>query len=184
MLFNYLTERLQLIVLDDSYTGPVLDFYRAGSSVFDPVEPVRPINYYTPEYQSAVLRSEYDAFIRGSFIRYFWVLREHPDRIIGTCSFSNILRGAYNSCTIGYKMLPQFWHHGYAIEALSALIRAAFEEEHLHRINAYVLPGNTPSISLLTRLGFAFECVAHSAINLRQGYTDHNLYMLINPRER
>lgn len=184
MLFNYLTERLQLIVLDESYAGPVLDFYRTGCPVFDPVEPVRPANYYTPEYQATVLRSEYDAFIKGIFIRYFWVLREQPDRIIGTCSFSNILHGAYNSCTIGYKMLPEFWHHGYAVEALSKLISSVFEEEHMHRINAYVLPSNTPSINLLMRLGFSFECIAHSIINLRQGYTDHNLYMLLNPLDR
>ena len=183
MFFNYFTERLQLIVLDDTYAEPVLDFYKDGASAFEAVEPVKSDNYYSVQYQAAELKSEYDAFLKGIYMRYFWVLQSCPDKIIGTCSFSNIQRGAYNSCTIGYKMLPEFWHHGYAVEAVTKLVSAAFSDEHLHRINAYVLPANKPSINLLTRVGFSFESISHSVIKLRQGYTDHCLYTIINPKD-
>ena len=183
MLFYYETERLELKVLDEKSAAPVLDFYRSGKDVFDAVEPVKSTGFYTPEYQEASLRSEYDAFMKGIYMRYFWALKDNPDKIIGTCSFSDIKRGAFNWCTIGYKLLPEFWHHGYALEALSRLVSAIFHDERLHRIKAYVLPGNRPSINLLTRLGFEFECVEKSAINLGRGYLDHILYALINPMD-
>lgn len=183
MNFEYETMRLKLAVLNDSYTDCVLRFYSSGRGVFDPIEPVKAANFYTPEFQRSNLKSEFGAFLNGVYMRYFWFTKEKPAQIIGTASFSNIIRGAYRSCHLGYKMLPEFQKHGYALEAVSRLVTAVFEEEHMHRIEAYTLPGNLNSISLLTRLGFELECTSRSVIMLKDGFTDHKRYVMINPKD-
>lgn len=183
MNFEYYTSRMQLRVLNESYARQVLRFYSAGQHIFDAVEPVKAANYYTMNYQTASLQSEFNAFVSGAYMRYFWSLLDRPEQIIGTASFSNIIRGSYRTCQLGYKLLPEFQKHGYALEAVSRLITAIFEDEHMHRIEAYTLPSNIDSISLLTRLGFEYECTARSVIQLKDGFTDHNRYVMINPKD-
>lgn len=184
MNFEYETSRLKLTVLNESYADCALRFYTEGRDVFDAIEPAKTANYYTTEFQKANLQNEFNAFLNGAYMRYFWFAKEKPGQIIGTASFSNFLRGAYRSCHLGYKLLPEFQKRGYALEAVSRLVTAIFDEEHMHRIEAYTLPDNISSISLLTRLGFEFECTARSVIMLKDGYTDHNRYVMINPKDQ
>ncbi|MCM1308114.1 MAG: GNAT family N-acetyltransferase [Butyrivibrio sp.] len=183
MHFEYETSRMKLSVLNESYADCALRFYLGGRQAFEPVEPAKNAGFYTVEFQRANLQSELNAFINGTYMRYFWFAKEKPAQIIGTASFSGIIRGAYRSCQLGYKLLPEFQKQGYALEAVSRLITAVFEEERLHRIEAFTLPDNISSISLLTRLGFEFEGVARSVIMLRDGYADHNRYVMINPKD-
>lgn len=181
MQFEYETSRLIIRTLDETYAYPVLDFLTRGRSIFDAVEPPKPEHFYTPQFQMASLAGERGAFLSGTYMRYYFFTKDNPDVIIGTASFSNILRGAYHSAVLGYKLLPEYQKKGYALEGISRLITAFFEEDHMHRLEAYTLPDNYPSISLLTRLGFDFECMAKSVILLDGGYCDHNRYYLINP---
>ncbi len=183
MHLQYDTPRLHVKTLNETYASQVLQFYSKGSEVFDKVEPPKAEGYYTNNYQTAQLRGEMNAFMTGSYARYFFMEQFNPNVIIGTVSISNIQRGAYNSCVIGYKLLPEFQKRGYALEGISRIIQAVFEENHMHRIEAFVLPDNNPSIRLLTRLGFQFEGIAHSIINLGSGYVDHCRYVLINPSD-
>lgn len=181
MHFEYETSRLILQTLDESSTDRVLDFLYRGRAFFDPVEPPKPDNFYTKSFQAASLSGERAAFLSGTYRRYYFSTFERPEVIIGTASFSNIIRGAYRSCMLGYKLLPEFQKKGYALEGISRLITAVFEEDRMHRIEAYALPNNYASINLLSRLGFQFECLSRSVIMLRNGFCDHNRYFLLNP---
>ena len=183
MNFRYETKRLTLQVLDEKNAAQTLAFYSSGSSLFNRVEPVKPMGFYSLDYQRLLLRSEYEAFLNGNYIRYYFSTLDNPGIIIGTASFSHIDRGVYRSCILGYKLLPEYHKQGYAIEALATLISALFSEDRMHRIDAFVLPDNKPSINLLTRLGFACEGIARSVIRLNDGFTDHLRYVLINPAD-
>ena len=183
MNFEYTTERLQLKSLNEYYAEEVLDFYLSGRDVFDAVEADKSPAFYTSEYQAKSLYAETQAFLNGSFYRYFWTLKESPDIIIGTCSFSNIMHSPYNCALLGYKLLPFYQKSGFAIEALSCLIKAFFEDNHMHRIEAYVLPNNAESIKLLERLNFYREALCKKMILMNGQYVDHLKYVLINPRD-
>lgn len=178
---EYETPRLQLKVLNETYATQVLWFCSEGRSTFSRVEPVKPAGFYTAGYQAAILRGEYKSCLMGTYIRYYMFHAAAPDRIIGTVSFSNIQKDPYNSCILGYKLLPEFQGQGYAFEALECLISAIFSENDLHRIEAFVLPDNHASIKLLKRLRFQSEGIARSVIKLKNGFTDHLRYSLINP---
>ena len=178
---RYYTDRLILSVLDEEFSDLTREFYYSGREAFARVEPKKEDVFYSPSYQRALLRNEYSAFLEESYARYFFFLRDNPDKIIGTVSLANIQRGPYNSCTIGYKLLPEFQKKGYALEGIARIITAAFNDWNIHRIEAFVLPDNVNSISLLKRLGFSLEGVAKSIIRLNDSYVDHNRYVIINP---
>lgn len=58
---------------------------------------------------------------------------------------------------VGYTFHPDAGGHGYATEATRALIDLAFSDLDAHRVFARTDARNTPSASLLRRLGFRQE---------------------------
>ena len=54
-----------------------------------------------------------------------------------------------------------------------------FDELNLHRITAYVLPDNAPSIRLLESRGFVLEGTARSYLLLHGYWRDHLQYSLV-----
>lgn len=181
MEMYYETDRLILRLLHESSAPEVLDFYMRNKNIFEIWEPDRPRNFYTVEYQAALLKCEFELAAKMNAVRFWIFPKTQPDKIIGTVSFQSVMRSVFQSCSIGYKLDSDYWHQGYATEALQAAISIVFREFKLHRIEALVLPENDPSIQLLERLGFVFEGVCHSCIFLHSHWTDHLRYSLICP---
>ena len=55
---------------------------------------------------------------------------------------------------IGYSIVPDFQGHGYATEAVTALVDWAFAHPIVNRVVAETLPELEPSKGLLHKLGF------------------------------
>jgi len=70
--------------------------------------------------------------------------------------------------------------HGLAAEALSLLIRYAFEELGLHRIWARIIEDNQRSIRLFTRLGFLPEGRLRGHVRRRGRFRDMLVFGLLN----
>ena len=58
---------------------------------------------------------------------------------------------------IGYTFDKTHWGHGYATEAVEALVGYLFEEVGVSRVSAMLHPDNLASAMLVERLGFDFE---------------------------
>lgn len=58
---------------------------------------------------------------------------------------------------IGYEVDSRYWHHGYATEAATVLLRFGFEEVRLHRIWAYCVAENVASAHVLEKIGMRRE---------------------------
>lgn len=182
MKFVLETPRLELRVLNDLYAPEVLQFLEQNRNIFEPVEAPKPIGFYTLNYQRESLRAEGQAFLQNRYIRYYVFCKNLPDRIIGTVSFSSMIPFPYDSAVVGYKFDPAFQHKGYATEAITCACHALFSESNVHRIEAYVLPDNIPSQNLLERIGFEFEGISRSVINIHGSYKDHQRYALISEK--
>ncbi len=61
------------------------------------------------------------------------------------------------SAEIGYTFASEQWGHGYAVEAVTALVGWLFESFGVHRISAMTHPDNHASNMVLERVGLLFE---------------------------
>jgi RimJ/RimL family protein N-acetyltransferase len=101
------------------------------------------------------LLHEIQSGYKDDFLKW-GIARKTDDKMIGTCTLYN-LDLTHKRGEIGYALGRSYWRQGYVHEALQALLRFAFEELNLHRIEADVDPRNAPSIKTLERLGFQRE---------------------------
>lgn len=180
MKFSYETNRLILKVLDGTHAEDVLRFYLSNCEIFERYEAARPDDFYTEAYQRRVLNYEYNMCIKQAGVRFWVYEKTDPAHVIGTVCFRDIVRMVYQSCEIGYKFDEYFWHRGYACEALCKCIQIAFDELHLHRITAHIMPDNTASIRLVERVGFEREGIARESAFIRGVWEDHVVYSILH----
>lgn len=76
--------------------------------------------------------------------------------LIGTCTLF-ALHPTCRRAELGYALAHAYWGQGYMHEALVRLVRYAFEELDLRRLEADIDPENAASAASLRRLGFVRE---------------------------
>lgn len=101
--------------------------------------------------------------------------------IVGGVRINNIVRGALQSGALGYTAYASTTGHGYMTEGLHLLIRYAFGELGLHRLEANIQPDNTPSLNLVRRLGFRREGYSAAFQFINGQWRDHERWALTAP---
>lgn len=178
MLYNYESQNLSYEILLPEDAPRILDFYHANRDIFEPYEPDKPDNFYTIDYQATMTKLEHENFMRGKSMR-FWITRKNqPGILIGCVSFHNIVKGSFQSCTIGYKIHKSHQGIGYATEAVSFLCERLFKDGGIHRIEAYIHPDNHASIALAKKCGFTYEGTAKEYVCMKGNWVDHLRYTL------
>ena len=79
---------------------------------------------------------------------------------------------------LGYTLDKEYWGHGYAYEALHALIDHLMRTYGKTRFTALISAENTASINLVTRLGFKRHEITDDPEILDKDYPDDLLYVL------
>ena len=92
-------------------------------------------------------------------------VRTEDGGLAGVISLTSIVRGAFQSCFLGYFAVVPYEGRGYVRAGLEQVLDLAFGEHELHRVEASVQPGNVRSARLLEGLGFRLE--GHSPRYLR-----------------
>lgn len=181
MQFKYETPRVLLKILQPSAESAdqTLQFYTKNRTLFERYEGARSADFYTREYQKNILTHEYNLALREQSFRFWIYEKQRTNQPIGTISFYNIIHSIYDRCETGYKFDPAFWHKGYARESMSFGISLMFGELNLHRIEAYVMKENVPSIRLLSALNFQLEGICQKSIRIRGSWEDHMLFALV-----
>lgn len=180
MVKFYETERLLLKVLDESYADVVLEYYLRNKMFLSQWEPVREEEFYTKQYHEEQLHKDILNMENGSSVR-LWIFKKQDERrTIGTIAFNNIVRGAFFSCFLGYKLDKDEINKGYMTEALKKGIDIMFNEYGLHRIEANIIPRNTPSLRVVRKLGFYNEGLAYKYLKINGKWEDHIHMVLLN----
>ena len=139
-----------------------------------PWEPSRDADYYTLEQcrWAAVNAGEVAERDRG-----YPLLLLDPDEleIRGSMTLSNVVRGPFQACLLGYGIAARWQGLGLMHEALEATLVWAFGELDLHRVMANYLPRNERSARLLARLGFEREGYARAYLQIAGQWEDHVL---------
>ena len=100
--------------------------------------------------------------------------------VIGDLTFNNIVRGAFQSCHLGYKIDGRQLNQGFMTEALRCAIAYVFSELKLHRIEANIMPRNARSRRVVEKLGFVQEGLARKYLKINGAWEDHFHYVLLN----
>jgi ribosomal-protein-alanine N-acetyltransferase len=174
------TERLVLRAAREEYATELLKYYEVNKQHLQPWEPLRPVSFFEPDALAARLRAMAHQTSTGSALHLLMFERE-GDRMIGECNFTNIVRGPFQACHLGFSVASMFEGRGLMREGLAAAIDHVFSALKLHRIMANYRPENLRSESLLTRLGFEKEGVARSFLMINGSWADHVLTSRINP---
>lgn len=174
------TKRLQIDILGQSDAKQVQAYYLDNAAHLDPWEPQRSDQFHQLDtWQARIHEAEID-HEAGRSLKL--ILRQRGTlELIGVCNFTNIVRGPFQACTLGYSIAASSQGQGLMFEALEASIAFMFENRNLHRIMANYVPENERSGRLLARLGFEIEGRAKDYLHISGTWRDHILTAKTNP---
>ncbi|MCA9622079.1 MAG: GNAT family N-acetyltransferase [Myxococcales bacterium] len=170
------TERL-LLTLPDADSAPrLVSYFETNRAHLSPWEPPLPPGLFTNTFWERRLDQNRSEYLGGKSMRLVLVEKHAPmGPVVGLANFTQIVRGAFLCCTLGYSLDEDMQGNGYMQEALVTAIRHCFDELGLHRVQANYLPINERSGSLLRRLGFVVEGYARDYLYINGRWRDHIL---------
>lgn len=109
-----------------------------------------------------------------------FVFRETDDALVGGVTLSNIRRGVAQTASLGYWAGQMHAGKGFTTAAVRAVLRYAFEDLGLHRVEAACQPDNIASRRVLQKCGFTQEGVARAYLKINGAWRDHLLFGIVN----
>jgi ribosomal-protein-alanine N-acetyltransferase len=91
----------------------------------------------------------------------------------GEINVSAVQRGPFQSAYVGYWIDEAYAGLGYVPEAVVSVLRFAFEELHLHRVQIAIIPRNKPSRRVVEKLGIREEGIAERYLEINGEWEDH-----------
>ncbi len=109
----------------------------------------------------------------------FLICRAQDEAIVGMINLSQIFRGVFQNAYLGYGLGVKFTGQGLMTEAVELILRFAFKDLKLHRIEANVQPNNTSSIAVLRKTGFTKEGFSRKYLKVGGRWRDHERWAII-----
>ena len=94
-------------------------------------------------------------------------------QLVGEINLSSIQRGPFQSCYVGYWVDEKHAGKGFTPEAVVMVMRFAFEELGLHRVQVAIIPRNDPSRRVMAKLGVREEGIATRYLEINGVWEDH-----------
>jgi ribosomal-protein-alanine N-acetyltransferase len=94
----------------------------------------------------------------------------------GEINLNNVVRGAFQSATIGYWIDKSRAGRSLMSEAVVVLAQYAFEEMRLHRLEICIIPRNVNSRRVMEKLDIRTEGVAERFLEINGVWEDHIRY--------
>jgi ribosomal-protein-alanine N-acetyltransferase len=148
--------------------------HRISEEFFAPWSPLRS-GTYDDIFQAEMSKVEAGRRL-GTHYRFVGMLDN--GRIAGFFNLGEIVRGVFHNAYAGWKVNVEVARQGYATEGVSALLDFAFAPDGaaLHRIQANVIPTNTPSIRLAEKIGLRREGLAERYLEIAGVWQDHVMF--------
>lgn len=167
---------LRLVEVGDAWK--LLRYREQNREHLSPWEPLRDASYYTLDHCLQTLAESREA-IRLDRAYPFFALDLAGQEILASFTFSNVVRGAFQACHLGYSLALRRQGQGLMQEVLGMALPWVFRELDLHRVMANYMPRNERSGRLLERLGFEHEGYAKRYLQIAGRWEDHVLMSLI-----
>ena len=151
MQFEARTERLSIRVVRLEDAEFMRDYYERNRAHLEAWEPSREDSFYSLDFWRQSIEESLELAQQDLGYRF---VAEHPAQIstdiVGVCNLSNVVRGVFQACNLGYSIDAQYEGQGLAREMVAAVVGLAFDQLKLHRVMANYIPANERSGKLLT----------------------------------
>ncbi|EOS96651.1 ribosomal protein S5-alanine N-acetyltransferase [Erwinia tracheiphila] len=174
------TDRLVVRLVCEHDAWRLADYYAENRAFLKQWEPVRDDSHGYPSGWQVRLGLISEMHKQGSAY-YFVLLDPNETEIRGVANFSNVVRGSFHACYLGYSLAEKWQGQGMMFEALQSAIRYMQRQQRMHRIMANYMPHNQRSGNLLARLGFEKEGYAKDYLLIDGQWQDHVLTVLTSP---
>jgi ribosomal-protein-alanine N-acetyltransferase len=143
-----------------------------------PWEPVRRADYFTVQGQRADIHAALARHERGEAMPL--VVLNDGGQVAGRLTLSGIVRGPFQSCSMGYWLDKDHIGKGLATDAVRAALALAFSELGLHRVQAETLLNNTASRNILAKTGFEQYGLAPKYLKIAGIWQDHLMFQRLS----
>ena len=146
----------------------------------EPWEPLPESGLPDPAIDPEAFRSRCGAWDRQRHFdaAYGYGVFLHDGTFIGEVSLGSVQRGPFQTASIGYWVDEAYAGHGYIPEAVVLIMEFAFESLGLHRLEAAIVPRNTPSHRVAEKLGLRNEGTSIAFLQIRGKWEDHVRYAI------
>lgn len=175
------SRRVYIRKLEMEDVAALLDLRIRNRQFLGPFEPLTQDSHYTLEGQREILEKVQHSWETGSGYG-FGIFLTDTSRLIGRVNLNNVVRGAWESCNIGYFLDEQCNGQGFTTEAVQLATQFAFETAALHRVQGAVMPRNIGSIHVLEKAGFRYEGFSPFYLKINGVWEDHYLYSITRER--
>jgi ribosomal-protein-alanine N-acetyltransferase len=178
-----LTDRLVLTVPGPEAAARYAQFCRENATFLEPFQgPFYQREYAIDFWETSLERRRQNFFNdKGYNFGIFWRDAGLQGPLLGYCNFSEVVRGLFQACYLGYALAETAQGKGVMTEALEGAIKYMWGTVKLHRIMANYMPHNERSAKVLQRLGFVTEGSAKNYLFINGQWRDHVLTSLTNP---
>lgn len=150
----------------------------ANREFLAPWDPLRDEQYFTADAQGAVIGAALDLREAGTGVLH--VILDESGTVVGRIMLSGIVRGALESCAMGYWVSAAHNGRGLATAAVREMLRVAFNELGLHRVQAETLLHNAASRRVLERNRFSCFGVAPKYLQIAGRWQDHAMHQVLS----
>jgi ribosomal-protein-alanine N-acetyltransferase len=152
---------------------------RANREFLAPTSPLRPEEHFTDEGQERAALERLQAAENGTALPL--VIVDRVGDLVGTLNINSIIRGAFQSASIGYWVSKDRNGQGVASAAVAAAKRIAADRLGLHRLQAETLVDNEVSQRVLLKNGFIQYGHAAEYLKIAGRWQDHLLFQVTFP---
>jgi [ribosomal protein S5]-alanine N-acetyltransferase len=155
---------------------PLADAYRRNRAHLAPWEPTRDEQFFTTRWHRDEIALLLDQFDAG---RKVPLVLADGDEVVGRVNIHNVMRGVFQSASLGYWVDAAHGGRGLATSAVLAVVDLALDDLGLHRLEASTLLHNYASQRVLERAGFEVIGVAPHYLQIAGMWQEHRLYQRI-----
>lgn len=110
----------------------------------------------------------------------FLAIDDASGGIAGVVNLNEIIGGSFQCAFLGFYGMVRFAGKGLMTEAVGLVVRFAFGELGLYRLEANVQPDNARSLALVKRLGFRHEGFSPGYLRVSGAWRDHERWAITN----
>jgi ribosomal-protein-alanine N-acetyltransferase len=174
------TKHLSIRLPETADVLRIIDYYRTNLDYLRPYSPAFEPEMFDEAAWHEQVGQRHREFTYGESLRAFLFSRDDGHQILGNINLTQVFRGAFQSCVLGYNLAEAAQGKGYMTEAVLGVVGFAFGEWGLHRVAANYMPRNERSAAVLKRCGFRVEGLAPAYLLINGRWEDHVLAAITN----